>query len=170
MIKNLIVRKPHLALWGQQEFRCAIGRGGFVSAQAKHEGDGATPIGVWKMREVIYRADRVQIPSTLIPARVMQPDDGWCEIPEDPQYNRLVKHPYATAVDKLWRDDHLYDVMVVLGYNDAPILAGKGSAIFLHLARPDFSPSAGCVTLAPDNLMMVLREADENSAVAVSPA
>ncbi|MGB9152102.1 MAG: L,D-transpeptidase family protein [Alphaproteobacteria bacterium] len=164
---DLIVKNPHIAAWGGQEFRCAIGRGGLIAAEAKREGDGATPIGTWKMREIIYRADRIQLPTTSLPARAMQPDDGWCEIPEDARYNQLVKHPYATPVDKMWRDDHLYDVVVVLGYNDDPVVAGKGSAIFLHLARPDFSPSAGCVTLSLDDLLRVVRGADKVSAVAV---
>lgn len=170
MTKDLIVKNPHMALWGAYEFRCAIGRGGLVSAGAKREGDGATPIGAWKMREVIYRADRIHMPAIALPARAMQPNDGWCEIPEDPNYNRLVQHPYVSPVDQMWREDHLYDIVVVLGYNDAPVIPGKGSAIFLHLARPDFTPSVGCVTLALGDLMTVLREADENSAVIVKPA
>jgi L,D-peptidoglycan transpeptidase YkuD (ErfK/YbiS/YcfS/YnhG family) len=164
---DLIVKNPQLALWDNREFRCAIGRGGLVTPEAKIESDGATPIGRWPMREVIYRADRVRVLQTVLPARAMQPDDGWCESPSDPKYNCLVKHPYVTPVDQMWREDHVYDIVVVLGYNDDPVIPDKGSAIFLHLARPDFSPSAGCVTLAQEDLSAVLREADVNSAVVV---
>ena len=170
MAKDLIIKGLHLAVWGGREFGCAVGRGGLVSAEAKREGDGMTPIGSWKMREVIYRADRVQMPPISLPVRAMQPDDGWCEISEDANYNCLVKHPYATPVDKMWREDNLYDVVVPLGYNDNPPVPGKGSAIFLHLARPDFSPSAGCVTLALENLLAVLREADKSSSIVILPA
>ena len=164
---DLMVKTPHIAIWGGVELRCAVGRGGIVAAASKREGDGATPVGRWMMREVFYRADRLHQPITGLPIRPLRPDDGWCEIPEDRQYNRLVRHPYATVVDRLWRDDSLYDVVVVVGYNDDPVIAGKGSAIFMHLARPDFTPSAGCVTLSLPDLLKVLGEADTGSAVNV---
>ncbi|MDE1900236.1 MAG: L,D-transpeptidase family protein [Alphaproteobacteria bacterium] len=164
---DLIVETPHLALWNKRQLRCAVGRGGIVSAAQKHEGDGATPAGCWAMREVLYRTDRIAMPSLRLKHRAMNPQDGWCEIPDDPQYNKLVRHPYAVPVDHLWREDHLYDIVVVLGYNDDPVVPGKGSAIFMHLARPDFSPSAGCVTLAREDLLDVLREADAQSCVVV---
>ncbi len=166
---DLIVKNPTTALWGNARFRCAIGRNGIIAADAKREGDGTTPAGRWMMREAFYRADRLPQPVTVLPVRALGPDDGWCEAPEDPNYNKLVRHPYA-GIDRMWRDDHLYDVVVVLGYNDDPVKAGMGSAIFLHLARPDFSPSAGCVTLQLEDLLAVLREADACSCVDVTGA
>jgi L,D-peptidoglycan transpeptidase YkuD (ErfK/YbiS/YcfS/YnhG family) len=156
-----------LAVWNGHDFRCAVGRSGFVSAQAKKEGDGATPIGRWNMREVYYRPDREKPPATALPVRAIQKNDSWCEAPEDSQYNRLVIQPYKASAERLWRDDHLYDIVVILGYNDGPPIPGKGSVIFLHVARPDFSPSAGCVHLAREDLLTVLREADKDSAVDV---
>ncbi|MDE2029813.1 MAG: L,D-transpeptidase family protein [Alphaproteobacteria bacterium] len=164
---NLIVKNQHTALWKGRDMRCAVGRGGIVPASAKREGDGATPAGIWRMREVIYRADRVTLPRLVLPSRAMESDDGWCEAPEDVNYNRHVKRPYAASADHMWRGDSLYDVVAVLGYNDDPPVAGKGSAIFLHLARPDFSPSAGCVTLALDDLLAVLGEADIGTCVEI---
>ncbi len=167
---DLIVKTPHLAVWNGRDMRCAVGRGGIVMPDAKNEGDGATPAGRWAMREIIYRPDRIQLPQVKLPSRAMTPDDGWCENPADAQYNKPVKHPYAIAVDEMWRQDHIYDIVVPLGYNDGPIIPGKGSAIFLHLARPDFSPSAGCVTLAQEDFLTILREADASSAVEISLA
>lgn len=164
---NLIVTADGRALWGATLMRCAVGRSGIISAAQKTEGDGATPIGIWPMREIIYRADRVTLPPTALPARAMKRTDGWCEIPSDPHYNQAVEHPYTVAVDQMWRDDHLYDIVVVLGYNEAPVVAGKGSAIFLHVARPDFSPSAGCVTLALDDLLRVVAQADSATCVEI---
>jgi len=164
---DLVVKTAELAIWGDKEFRCAIGRGGFKAPKEKREDDGATPVGRWLMREILYRTDRVQMPLTALPSRAIDPHDGWCEIPEDPLYNQLVRRPYGVPVDPLWREDHLYDIVVVMGYNDDPVIAGKGSAIFLHLARPDYSPSAGCVTLAQEDLLTVLREASKGSAVLV---
>ena len=162
---DLIVKNPRLAVWNKREMRCAVGRNGIISAADKREGDGKTPAGRWPFREGFYRADRLSKPVTVLPLRIMQPDDAWCDVADDPKYNRHVKLPYATLDERLWRDDHLYDIVFMLGYNDNPVVAGKGSAIFLHLARPDFGPSAGCVTLECQDLLTVLREADVNSCV-----
>ena len=164
---NLIVKTATEALWGHRPIRCAVGRGGIVPVGVKREGDGATPAGSWPMREIIYRADRVTLPPTALPTRAMTPEDGWCESPTDTNYNRNVRLPYPIAIDQMWREDHLYDIVVVLGYNDAPVVPDKGSAIFLHLARPDFSPSAGCVTVGMDDLLFVLKEANQRSRVVV---
>ena len=166
---DLVIKSKNLAVWGTREFRCAIGRGGFVTADAKKEGDGATPMGRWMMREVLYRPDREKPPITALPLRALQQSDGWCDSPEDLSYNRRIVFPYKASAERLWRDDSLYDIVVVLGFNDKPPVPGKGSAIFLHVARPDFSPSAGCVHLARGDLLTVLNEADKDSAVLVSP-
>lgn len=133
----------------------------------KREGDGKTPLGRWPMREILFRADRLPLPVTSLPVRVLNPRDGWCENPDDPAYNKPVRLPYRVAVDAMWRDDHLYDLIVVLGYNDAPVRAGAGSAIFMHIARPDYAPTAGCVALRQEDLLAVLREADAGSCVVV---
>jgi L,D-peptidoglycan transpeptidase YkuD (ErfK/YbiS/YcfS/YnhG family) len=164
---DLIVEDSRTALWGKTRFRCAVGKNGLIAATQKREGDQCTPAGRWPMREVFYRADRLPQPKTPLPIRALAANDGWCEIPGDAKYNQLVKHPYPVAVDRLWRDDHIYDVIVTLGYNDRPAKAGMGSAIFLHVARPDFGPSAGCVTLQLNDLLLVLREADRDSCVDV---
>lgn len=166
---DLIVTSHNTARWGDIEFTCAIGRGGFIMPEQKIEGDGATPIGRWIMREVFYRPDRLPAPLTTLKARPMSSDDGWCEVPQDVNYNKFVKHPYAVDVDKMWREDHLYDLVVPLGYNDNPVVPNKGSAIFLHLARPDLSPTAGCVALRLEDLLLILQQADTLSAVQVRP-
>ena len=142
--------------WGAGKRRAAIGPGGI---KMKHgEGDGITPIGSWPVREVFYRADRVAKPVTALPVRAIARDDGWCDAPDDPHYNRYVKLPHAASAETLWRDDHLYDLVLVLGYNDDPVVPGKGSAIFLHLARPDFGPTAGCVALALGDALAALKQ------------
>jgi L,D-peptidoglycan transpeptidase YkuD (ErfK/YbiS/YcfS/YnhG family) len=132
--------------WGAGARRAAIGPGGI--AMKGGEGDGITPVGAFPVREIFYRADRIAKPDTTLPLRAIAPDDGWCDAPADPNYNRLVKLPYPASAEQLWREDHLYDLVVVLGYNDDPVVPGKGSAIFLHLARPDYSHTHGCVALA----------------------
>ena len=148
--------------------RCALGPSGVVAGGAKREGDGATPAGVWPMREAFWRPDRGDPPATRLPTRPIEPDLGWCDAPDDPGYNRLVRLPYAASAEALWRDDRLYDLMVVLGYNDDPVVAGAGSAIFLHLAKPDYAPTQGCVALAASDLTHLLALARPGDAVCIS--
>lgn len=154
------------ATLGSRRFRCAIGRGGVKLD--KREGDGATPIGTWSLREVIYRADRLVRPGTVLPTRKMKPNDGWCDAPADPLYNMPVTHPYPSSAEWLWRADNIYDLIVVVGYNDAPVVPGKGSAIFLHVARSDYAPTAGCIAFAKRDLLKILKRLNTNARVIVS--
>ena len=162
----LLVSASGEARWRTRRLRCAIGWGGAVLE--KREGDGGTPIGLWPMRALWFRADRLAAPATRLPCGPLSPDDGWCDDPADENYNRRVALPYPASAERLWREDGLYDVIVPLGYNDAPVVAGRGSAIFLHVARADFAPTAGCVALALADLLAVLREAAPGAAVRVS--
>lgn len=136
--------------------RCAIGPAGI--ARKSGEGDGITPLGVFPLRQVFYRGDRIAKPDCVLPARAIARDDGWCDAPADKNYNRLVKLPYPASAENLWRLDHLYDLVAVIGFNDEPIVAGKGSAIFLHLAKPDYLPTQGCVALAQADLRAALAQ------------
>lgn len=162
---DLIVDR-RCATWGRHRLRCAIGRAGIV--EKKREGDGATPAGVWPMREGLFRPDRLAEMDTALPSRPLDPAAGWCDAPADPAYNRLVRLPYPASCEALWREDGLYDAIVVLGYNDDPVVPGAGSAISLHIARPDFAPTAGCIALARDDLLTVLREAAPGAMVRVA--
>jgi L,D-peptidoglycan transpeptidase YkuD (ErfK/YbiS/YcfS/YnhG family) len=164
---NLIVDGRGAALWAGRRMRCALGRAGVVRARDKREGDGATPAGHWPMRAVLFRADRLGEIVTPLACRELMPADGWCDDPADPAYNRPVPLPYRAHCEHLWREDHVYDVIVPLGYNDDPVIPGHGSAIFLHVARPLFPPTAGCVALALADLLALLREAVPGSAVRV---
>lgn len=147
--------------------RCTLGKGGVVPAADKREGDGASPAGTWRLRRVWYRPDRVAPPETGLEIVALQPDDGWCDAPGDAHYNRPVKRPYPASHEQLWRDDHVYDLIVELGYNDDPPVAGRGSAIFMHLAREDWSGTEGCVALAYQDLLDVLRLAQPGSEIEI---
>lgn len=126
---------------------CAIGRSGAVNAADKREGDGATPAGRWPVRAVLLRLDRVGMQAApRLPWRWIAPDDGWSDDPADPAYNRPVRHPCRFSAERLWREDGLYDIIVTLGYNDAPPVPGRGSAIFLHCWH-DARPTEGCVAI-----------------------
>ncbi len=137
-----------------ETLRAALGRGG-VRAD-KTEGDGATPAGLLKLRRVLYRADRGRAPACAVPVELLAPEDGWCDDPAHPDYNRMVRLPHPARHERLWRDDAVYDVIGVLGWNDAPVQRGRGSAIFLHVARPDFAPTEGCVALPEPVLRLAL--------------
>jgi L,D-peptidoglycan transpeptidase YkuD (ErfK/YbiS/YcfS/YnhG family) len=152
--------------WGAGKKRAAIGPGGIAIKGG--EGDGITPRGTFAVREIFYRADRTPKPVTSLPWRATRENDGWCDAPDDPNYNRLVKLPYPARTEAMWREDHLYDLVVVLGYNDDPVVPGKGSAIFLHLARPDFSATHGCVALAYDDALAAIAQLEPGDQVVIS--
>ena len=162
---DLTVSASGDARWGNLRVRCALGRGGL--SREKREGDGTTPVGAWPMRRLLYRADRVACPDTRMPVSEIGAADGWCDDPGDPVYNRPVALPYAGRHERLWRKDGLYDLLVVLGYNDDPVVPGRGSAIFLHVARPDYGPTEGCVALARADLERILAEARAGDRVIV---
>ena len=138
----------------EQVYRAALGRGGV--RLDKLEGDGATPVAVLTLRRVLYRADRGRAPECAVAVEPIAPDDGWCDDPAERDYNRMIRLPHDGHYEELWRRDALYDVIGVLGWNDAPVERGRGSAIFLHVARGDYAPTQGCIALALDDLRQVL--------------
>jgi L,D-peptidoglycan transpeptidase YkuD (ErfK/YbiS/YcfS/YnhG family) len=142
------------ARFGDRNYRCALGRGAMRGD--KREGDGATPVGRFALRRLFYRADRLQRPSTGLPVQALDVHDGWCDDVADPAYNRLVRLPFAARHEVLWRADHIYDLLLVIGHNDAPVKAGAGSAVFIHLARDDYAPTDGCVAFAAADLLEIL--------------
>lgn len=148
--------------------RCAIGKTGAIAAKDKREGDGKSPAGVWPMREVWYRPDvYTQGPLTALPVRATRPEDGWCDAPGDRNYNRPVTLPYPASAERMWRDDAVYDLVVILGHNDDPPVPGMGSAIFMHLAREGYPGTEGCVALARADLEAVLAAARPGDAVEI---
>ena len=146
-------------------WRCALGRAGILAR--KCEGDGGTPAGRWRLRQALYRPDRIARPRTALPVRAIKVNDGWCDAPGDRNYNRLVPLPYKASAERLWRDDPLYDLVVVLGVNDQPRMRGRGSAIFLHSARPGYAPTEGCVALRQRDLLRVLERCDRHSRIEI---
>ena len=140
--------------WPGGSARAVCGTGG-VRAD-KREGDHASPAGTFPLLTVLYRPDRVPAPQTALPLAALKPDDGWVDAPADPNYNRRVTLPYAASHEELWRADGLYDVIVAIGYNTDPVVPGAGSAIFLHVAAPDYSGTEGCIAIARDALISLL--------------
>jgi len=151
--------------WPGGTVRCALGRSGI--SHDKREGDGATPVGRFVLRRVLYRPDRLAPPATRLPVAPIAGDDGWCDDPADPNYNRPVKRPYPASHEEMWREDDLYDVVVVMGHNDDPVVPGMGSAVFMHVATADYGPTAGCVALALPDLLRLLADCGPGDAIRI---
>lgn len=151
--------------WGRKQAPCALGRAGIL--RVKREGDGATPVGRFALRRLFYRADRRARPETALPISPITPNLGWCDDPLSPAYNRLVRLPCPWRHEELARADGVYDLVLVLGHNDAPPTPGAGSAIFLHLATPDYAPTEGCVALAEADLIDLLRVVGPGDVMAI---
>ncbi len=147
-------RSGGLLRFAGRDLRCVFGEAGIRAH--KQEGDGATPCGVLALRRLLYRADRLPSPASTLPREPIAPEDGWCDDVGHPDYNRAVRLPHPARHERLWREDRLYDLVAVLGYNDAPVRRGRGSAIFLHLASGDERPTRGCLALHGEELRWAL--------------
>ena len=130
---------------GRLVLSCALGRAGPILR--KREGDGGTPIGRHRVLGAFYRPDRIRRPATPLRLVAIRPTDGWCDAPGDRHYNRPVRLPYPASHERMWREDALYDLVLDLDWNRNPVRPGRGSAIFLHSARPGFRPTEGCIAV-----------------------
>jgi L,D-peptidoglycan transpeptidase YkuD (ErfK/YbiS/YcfS/YnhG family) len=171
-VKRFIVVRPAPGRPGQARVQlghgvrqAALGRSGIRAL--KREGDGGTPLGRFPIRRVLYRADRALRPRTTLPIQAIRADDGWCDDPLDRNYNRLIKLPAQRSAEGLRRVDHLYDLVLVLGYNDRPRVRGKGSAIFVHLARPGYTPTEGCIALTRRDISALLAEVRRGTTIVI---
>lgn len=153
--------------FGALTMACAIGRGGACDAAAKREGDGCSPLGRWPVRGVLFRPGRADPAGVTLPWRWIGPQDGWSDDPADPAYNRPVRLPRATSAERLIRSDDAYDIIVVLGHNDAPPVPGMGSAIFFHLSEN--RPTAGCVAVDRADMVRLLPLLHAGDAMEICP-
>ena len=144
-----------------RSYRCAVGRTGISTA--KTEGDGASPAGRFRLTRAFYRPDRVSPPDSRLETAALTETDGWCDDPAHPDYNRAVTLPHAASCETMWRDDALYDIIVITDHNSDPVVAGDGSGIFVHVAGgvtggADYPPTRGCIAFAPDDLRNILKD------------
>ncbi|MEK6747148.1 MAG: L,D-transpeptidase family protein [Pseudomonadota bacterium] len=150
---NMILIGNNIIFRGKT-YHCAIGKNGFSAD--KKEGDGCTPLGTFPLRELWYRADKIKKPRTDLPLKIITQNDGWCDDVNSPDYNRHILLPSSFSHEKLWRDDDVYDLIIPIGYNDSSVVSGKGSAIFIHIARENYEPTEGCVALKLADLLEIL--------------
>lgn len=151
--------------FGPLTVACALGRAG--ATWRKREGDGATPRGSYRLVRVLYRADRIARPVTRLPVRPIRPDNGWCDDPGHARYNSPVRLPFAASHERLWRDDHLYDLVVILDHNQSPRIQGRGSAVFFHLAGPGYTPTAGCIAVRLSDMRRLLACANDDTVMRI---
>jgi L,D-peptidoglycan transpeptidase YkuD (ErfK/YbiS/YcfS/YnhG family) len=143
----------------------ALGRGGIQAN--KREGDGGTPRGRFRPLRLWWRADRSPRPQTQLPTRPISPADAWCEDPRDRRYNHAFRRSANEPGDRLWRTDRLYDIIVEIDHNTRPRVAGRGSAVFVHVARPGFAPTAGCIALRPRDLRLLASRLGRKSRIVI---
>ncbi len=165
-----VAAKPGIRTQGILRFRgrvipVALGRGGILAN--KFEGDGATPRGRFRLVRLWWRADRSPRPRTRLPVRPIRPDDGWCEDPHDRRYNQPIRLLEGAPGDRLKRADRLYDFIVEIDHNTRPRVRNRGSAVFIHIARPGFAPTAGCVAMKRADLKRLLPSLTARSSIAI---
>ena len=154
---NLLVQNNYLhSNLGQ--YACAIGRDGLT--KNKIEGDHKTPIGEFKFKKIFYRADKLGEMVFKLPSQVIDKNCGWCDDPEHKNYNQLIKFPFSASAERLYRDDNLYDLLCVINYNTDPIVPGKGSAIFLHISKPNFDGTEGCIAIEKKYIIELSKKID----------
>lgn len=168
---RIVVRRrpgiPSQALvsFGGLTFPAAIGRSAVTLR--KREGDGATPLASMRLLEGFYRADRRPRPPGRLPMRAIRRNMGWCDAPFHARYNRPVRLPFSASHERMWRDDGLYDIVLVMDWNVNARGGNAGSAIFMHIARPGFAPTEGCIALRPRDLERLLAHAGHGTRVLV---
>jgi L,D-peptidoglycan transpeptidase YkuD (ErfK/YbiS/YcfS/YnhG family) len=161
----IIINKSGYLKYKNLKFRCSLGKAGI--GIKKKEGDNLTPKGKFKLIQVFYRADRIKKIKTDLPKKTITRNMGWCDDSRSNNYNRLIKLPFNFSYERLYRKDNIYDLVVLISYNTKPIIRNKGSAIFIHISRRNFSPTKGCVALKKDNLLQLLSKVKKNTKIKI---
>lgn len=162
----IIVKKTGYIVFKESKFRCSFGKNGI--GIKKKEGDGITPKGIFKLTKVFYREDKVKNIKAKIKKIKIKKNMGWCDDPKSKFYNKLVKLPNKFSNEKLYRKDDVYDIVIVLNYNMQPIIKNKGSAIFIHVAKKNYKPTAGCVALKKKDLIKLLKYINKNTKICIN--
>ena len=148
--------------------RVNIGKSGVIAKDQKCEGDHKTPLGQYPLQHLYYRQDKYPTIMTKIPHTPITPDMGWCDDPDHVHYNKKIIKPFDASHEDLYRDDHLYDLVIQIGHNESPTIPGKGSAIFMHLKRDSETATEGCIAFDPDDLLLILKQATSESYIDIS--
>ena len=161
---HILINKNYLT-YNKLKVRCAIGKKGI--GYKRKEGDLITPKGLFKIKYILYRKDRVKI-STILKKKVLKKNMGWCDDPRSSHYNKLIKLPFAHNHEKLFKRENIYDIVLVLNYNMNPVKKNKGSAIFIHVAKKNFKKTEGCVAIKKPSLIKLIKKINQNTKVKIS--
>jgi L,D-peptidoglycan transpeptidase YkuD (ErfK/YbiS/YcfS/YnhG family) len=161
----IIVKKSGYLKYKNFKFRCALGKAGIK--EKKFEGDNVTPRGTYRIIKVFYRPDRIKDLITKITKVKIKKNMGWCDDFKSKDYNKLIKIPFKYSYEKLFRTDHIYDVVILINYNYKPIIRNKGSAIFLHIAKNNYQKTAGCIALKKQHLLKILSNIKKNEKIKI---
>ena len=148
-----------------QKYKCSIGYNGL--SKNKTEGDGCTPVGTFKLNKIMYRPDKINNFKSNLETEIIEKGDGWCDDIESDLYNQKINFPFNHSAEHLYRNDDLYDIVCIIDYNLNPIIKGKGSAVFLHVATDDYSPTQGCVAIKKDELLSIAQNFDRNTKITI---
>lgn len=164
-MKIIVETSKAVSKLGRKSYPCAIGKNGTIPYANGREGDGKTPLGTYDLRYGLYRTDRMERPNCALEFHPIQENDGWCDAADDPAYNRPVQLPYPASAERLYKDSHVYDIIIVLGHNDSPPVPDMGSAIFLHIARDGMKPTEGCVAICLEDMLELLPMLTRNTTI-----
>ncbi len=150
-----------------KSYPCALGKAGIRPGSLKSEGDHSTPSGLFFPKQLLFRPDRITNIDCAISQAPLSPESGWCDDPASPDYNRLVALPHAARCETLWRDEHVYDLILTINHNDRPVVPGRGSAIFFHITKRNFSPTEGCVALEEKDFLEILKALGQETLIRI---
>ena len=160
---HIIINKNFLT-YNNYKAKCAIGKRGI--GYKKREGDLITPIGLYKIKHVLFRSDRVKI-KTKIKKKIIKKNSVWCDDPASKYYNKLVELPFSYRHEKLYKKENIYDIILVLNYNMSPIIKNKGSAIFIHVSKRNYKKTEGCIALKKIHIIKLLKELKNNTKIRI---
>jgi L,D-peptidoglycan transpeptidase YkuD (ErfK/YbiS/YcfS/YnhG family) len=143
------------------KIKCAIGKNGIT--KNKREGDLKTPRGIFKLKKVLYRRDRIKFFKSTLKKNYIKKNIGWCDDPSSKYYNREIKFPFNYSAEKLWRKDNIYDLIIIINYNCKPVIKNKGSAIFLHICKKNYAPTKGCLAINKNDMMNLIVNIKNNT-------
>jgi len=162
----IIVRKSGYLKYKNFRFRCALGKSG-IKKKIK-EGDNITPIGIFEITKIYYRPDKVKKIKTSIQKIKIKKNMGWCDDPKSNYYNQQINLPSKFSYERLYRKDHIYDLLAVINYNVNPVIKNNGSAIFIHIAKNNYKPTKGCIALRKADLIKLLQIIKKNAKIKIS--
>ena len=154
----IIVNKSRVLKYKNLKFKCALGEAGI--GKKREEGDNITPKGSYKLLKLFYRSDRIPNFKTVLKKKKINKKMGWCDDVNNKNYNKLINLPSSFSHEKLFRKDNIYDLIIPINYNTKKIVKGKGSAIFLHVAKKNYEPTRGCIALKKKDLILLLKNID----------